>query len=58
MRYCPPPYVWDDINPEDRFFADMEAYIKKLVAWTKESKDAVDSLVADLKKAVELVASK
>lgn len=36
----------------------MEDYIKKLVAWTKESKDAVDSLVADLKKAVELVALK
>jgi hypothetical protein len=54
----PTPYIWDDINPEDRFFADMEAYIKKLVAWTMESKNAVDSLVADLKKAVELVTLK
>ena len=54
----PTPYFWDDINPEDRFFAHMEAYIKNLVAWTKESKDAVDSLVADLKKTVELVTSK
>jgi hypothetical protein len=54
----PTPYVWDHINSGDRFFADMEAYIKKLVAWTKESKDAVDSLVADLKKTVELVTSK
>ena len=33
----------------------METYIKNLVAWTKESKDAIDSLVADLKKAVELI---
>jgi hypothetical protein len=54
----PTPSVWDDINPENSFFADMETYIKNLVAWTKESKDAVDSLVADLKKAVELVTSK
>ena len=36
----------------------MEAYIKRLVTWTKESKDGIDSLVADLKKAVELAASK
>ena len=51
-------YVWDDINTEDRFFADIEAYIKNLVTWTKESKDAVDGLVTDLKRTVELVASK
>jgi hypothetical protein len=51
----PTPYIWDDINPKDRFFADIEAYIKKLVAWTIESKNAIDSLVADLKKAVELI---
>jgi len=36
----------------------MEAYIKRLVTWTKDSKDAIDILVADLKNAVELVASK
>lgn len=42
-------------NTEDRFFANMEAYIKRLVAWTKESKDAVDILVAELKAAVEVV---
>jgi hypothetical protein len=33
----------------------METYIKNLVAWIKESKDAINSLVADLKKAVKLV---
>jgi hypothetical protein len=43
---------------EDRFFANMEAYIIRLVAWTKESKDAVDGLVAELKAAVEVVTSK
>jgi hypothetical protein len=45
-------------NPEVRFFAEMESYIKRLVTWTKDSKDAIDALVADLKNAVELVASK
>ena len=50
--------IQDDINPKDRFFANIEAYIKKLVVQTKESKDTIDSLVTDLKKTVELVASK
>ncbi len=50
--------VQNNINPKNRFFADIEAYIKNLVAQTKESKDAIDSLVADLKKAVKLVTSK
>jgi hypothetical protein len=36
----------------------METYIKSLVAWTKESKNAIDSLVGDLKKTVRLAASK
>ncbi|KAH9204868.1 hypothetical protein DL95DRAFT_494172 [Leptodontidium sp. 2 PMI_412] len=48
----------NELQEKMRFFAEMEAYIKRLVAWTKESKDAIDGLVADLKKAVELVASK
>lgn len=48
----------NELQDKMRFFAEMEAYIKRLVAWTKESKDGIDSLVADLKKAVELVASK
>jgi hypothetical protein len=42
-------------NTNDRFFANIKAYIKSLVAWTKESKDAVDDLVAELKAAVEVV---
>jgi hypothetical protein len=36
----------------------MEAYIIRLVAWTKESKDTIDSLVAELKAAIEIVTSK
>jgi hypothetical protein len=52
------PFVWDNINLENSFFADIETYIKNLVVWTKEFKDAVNSLVADLKKAVELITLK
>jgi hypothetical protein len=36
----------------------MEAYIIRLVAWTKESKDAINGLVAELKTAVKVVTSK
>jgi hypothetical protein len=36
----------------------MEAYIIRLMVWTKDSKDAVDSLVAKLKAAVKVVTSK
>ncbi|KAH8650384.1 hypothetical protein BGZ60DRAFT_534464 [Tricladium varicosporioides] len=48
----------DELEEKMRFFATMEAYIIKLVAWTKESKDAIDGLVAELKIAVEVVTSK
>jgi hypothetical protein len=36
----------------------MEAYIIRLVVWTKESKDAVDGLVAELKAAIKIIISK
>ncbi|KAH8650318.1 hypothetical protein BGZ60DRAFT_195330 [Tricladium varicosporioides] len=48
----------NELEEKMRFFAEMEAYIIRLVAWTKDSKDAVDGLVAELKVAVEVVTSK
>ncbi|KAG4423557.1 hypothetical protein IFR04_003239 [Cadophora malorum] len=48
----------NELEEKMRFFAKMEAYIISLVAWTKESKDAIDGLVAELKAAVEVVTSK
>jgi hypothetical protein len=39
-------------NGRYRFFAEIESYIQRLVEWTKESKQATDSLVAELKEAV------
>jgi hypothetical protein len=40
-----------------RLFAEIELYINKLVEWTKDSKQATDALVAELKEAVDAAKS-
>lgn len=54
----PTLYAQDNINPKNRFFADIKAYIKKLIAQIKESKDVINSLVTDLKKTIKLIVLK
>ncbi|KAF8856250.1 hypothetical protein BDZ45DRAFT_791379 [Acephala macrosclerotiorum] len=43
----------NQIEEKTRFFAEVENYIKQLVDWTKYSKVAIESLVAELKEAVK-----
>ena len=45
-------------NFKVRFFAEIESYIKRLITWTKDSKDAIDALIVDLKNAIKLIALK
>jgi hypothetical protein len=41
-------------NSENRFFEEVKAYNEKLVAWSKDSREAVEDLVVKLKEEVEL----
>ena len=41
-------------NYRNRFFKEVKAYNKKLIAWSKDSRKAIDSLVAELKEEVKL----
>ncbi|KAH8799651.1 hypothetical protein F5884DRAFT_810774 [Xylogone sp. PMI_703] len=43
-----------EIEEKTRFFEEVEAYNEKLVTWSKDSKNAIDGLVAKLKEEVEL----
>jgi hypothetical protein len=45
-------------NLKVKFFTEMESYIKRLMTWTKDFKDAINALVADLKNAIKLIALK
>jgi hypothetical protein len=45
-------------NDRYRFFAEIESYIQRLVEWTKESKQATDGLVAELKEAIDVAIPK
>lgn len=45
-------------NGRYRFYAEVELYITRLVEWTKNSKEATDSLVAELKKAIDVANAK
>lgn len=41
-------------NRANRFFEEVKAYNEKLAAWSKDSRKAVDGLVAKLKEETEL----
>jgi hypothetical protein len=41
-------------NYRNRFFKEVKAYNEKLVAWSRDSRKAIDGLVVKLKEEVEL----
>jgi hypothetical protein len=41
-------------NSGYRFFVEAESYIMRYVEWTKDSREAIDNLVAELKEAVHV----
>jgi hypothetical protein len=45
-------------NGRCRLYAEVELYITRLVEWTKNSKQVTDSLVAELKKAIDVANAK
>ena len=48
------PYTKIISNHTNRFFKEVKAYNEKLIAWSKDSRKSIDSLVIKLKEETKL----